>query len=48
METFFCDVRLLSRGSMVARIDDLRNEIDLILKSKNINITVFQDPRLAF
>ena len=39
----FCEVRQLSRGSMLARVYELRNEFALFLKNTIINITAFQD-----
>ena len=38
---FFCEICWLSRGSVLARLNELRNEFASFLKNKNINITAF-------
>ena len=39
----FCEVRWLSRCSMLASVFEMRNEFASFLKNKSINITAFQD-----
>ncbi|XP_047989846.1 general transcription factor II-I repeat domain-containing protein 2-like [Leguminivora glycinivorella] len=40
---YFCDVRWLSRGKMLKRVFDLRNEISNFMKTKNKDIPHFSD-----
>ena len=41
---YFCDVRWLSRGAMLARMCALRNEIAMFLENKSMNATEFRNP----
>ena len=45
---YFCDVRWLSLGAMLARVYELRNEIATFLENKNINATEFRNPEWVF
>ena len=41
---YFCDVRWLSRGSMLKRVLALHKEVAIFLESKHIDSSHFQDP----
>ncbi|XP_076806318.1 general transcription factor II-I repeat domain-containing protein 2B-like [Clavelina lepadiformis] len=41
---YYCDVRWLSRGSMLQRVYNLRKEIVTLLQQKNMNTSYFDDP----
>ena len=41
---YFCNVCWPSRGAMLARVYELRNEIATFLENKNINATEFRNP----
>ena len=45
---YFCNVRWLSRRTMLARKHKLRNEIATVLENKNINATEFRNPEWVF
>ena len=40
---YFCEVRWLSRGAMLERVFDLREEISLFLEEKNVSAAESRD-----